>query len=82
MSITGVLVSLLYLFLYIAVIILVAFAIKWAITYFIGGIDPDVYKWGRIVVGLLCLIAVVVWIVGLLGMAGPMPLFHNPALVR
>jgi len=34
------------------------------------GIDGNVLKWGRIVVGLLCLIVVASWLLGMLG-GGP-----------
>jgi hypothetical protein len=64
----NILISFLYLLLYIAVIILIAYAIVWLITSFMGwSIDANVYKWGKVVVGLLCLIAVVVWLAGILG---------------
>ena len=46
----------------IAIIILIAFAIRWLITSFLGWpIDGQVYKWAQIVVGLICLI--VLWAV-------------------
>ena len=67
----NILISFLYLLLYIAVIILVAFAIRWLITSFLGWpIDPMVYKWAQIIVGLLCIIAIVVWIAGVVGGGG------------
>jgi hypothetical protein len=70
----SILISFLYLLLYLAVIILVAYAIQWVITGFLGWqIDANVYKWGQIVVGLLCLIAIVVWIAGVLGAGGGLP---------
>lgn len=66
--------SFLYLLLYIAIVIFVAFAIRWLITALLGwSIDPNIDKWGRIIVGLLCLIAVVVWLTGVLGMGGGLP---------
>jgi hypothetical protein len=65
------LISFLNLLLYIAVVILVAFALKWVIEKFMGwAIDADVLKWAKVVVGLLCLIAVALWLGGVLG-AGP-----------
>ena len=72
-----ILISFLYLLLYIAIIILVAYAIRWLITGFLGWpIDPMVYKWAQIIVGLLCIIAIVVWLVGVLGGGGfPLPHF-------
>jgi hypothetical protein len=66
----GLLVSFLEMLLYCACIILVAAAIAWAWRTFIGPIDALVYKWGSIVVGLLCIIAFVIWILSALGMAG------------
>jgi hypothetical protein len=64
----NILISLLELLLYLAIILLVAYAIRWVIVGFLGWpIDPMVYKWAQIVVGLICLIAVVVWLTGLLG---------------
>ena len=36
-------------------------------------IDANIDKWGRIIVGLLCLIAVVVWLSGVLGLGGGLP---------
>ena len=74
----GILVSFLYLLLYLAIIIFVAFAIRWLIVSFLGiAIDPNIDKWGRIIVGLLCLIAVVVWLVDVLG-GGGVGLPHFP----
>jgi hypothetical protein len=76
MDIGSVLMGLLYVFLYCAVIILVAFAIRWAIVTFAGSLDPNIEKWGRIVVGLLCIIVIVGWLLSLLGVA------HFPFLVQ
>jgi hypothetical protein len=70
----NILVSFLYLLLYIAIIILVAYAIRWLITGFLAWpIDPMVYKWAQIIVGLLCIIAIVAWLVGVLGLGGGLP---------
>ena len=70
----SILISFLYLLLYIAVIIFIAFAIRWLIVSFMGwSIDANVEKWGRIIVGLLCIIAIVVWLSGLLGAGGGLP---------
>lgn len=64
----AILVSFLELLLYIAIIIFIAFAIRWVITGFLGWpIDPNIDKWGRIIVGLLCLIAIVIWLASVLG---------------
>jgi hypothetical protein len=69
MDIGGILVGLLYVLLYCAVIILVAFAIRWVIVYALNSIDANIDKWGRIVVGLLCVIIIVSWLLSLLGLA-------------
>ena len=72
----GILISFLELLLYLAIVILIAFAIKWVITGFMGwSIDANVYKWAQIVVGLICLIAIVVWLAGVLGGGVSLPHF-------
>jgi hypothetical protein len=72
----SILISFLNLLLYLAIIILVAFAIKWVITGFLGWpIDANVYKWAQIIVGLLCIIAIVAWLSGVLGLGGGLPHF-------
>ena len=63
----NILVSLLYLLLHIAVILLVAAIIVWVLRWMGIAIDPMVYKIGQAIIGLLILIAVVVWITGVLG---------------
>jgi uncharacterized membrane protein (DUF485 family) len=69
-------ISFLNLLLYLAIIILVAYAIKWVITGFLGWpIDGNVLKWAQIVVGLLCIIAIVVWLAGVLGGGPGLPHF-------
>jgi uncharacterized membrane protein (DUF485 family) len=71
-----ILISFLELLLYIAIIILVAYAIKWLITGFLGWpIDANVYKWAQIIVGLLCIIAIVVWLASVLGGGIALPHF-------
>jgi hypothetical protein len=69
MDIGSILIGLLYVLLYCAVIILVAFAIRWAVVFAVGSIDANIDKWGRIVVGLLCVIVIVSWLLSLLGLA-------------
>jgi uncharacterized membrane protein (DUF485 family) len=72
----GILISFLELLLYIAIIIFVAYCIVWLITSFMGwSIDANVYKFGKIIVGLLCLIAIVVWIASVLGLGVGFPHF-------
>jgi hypothetical protein len=73
----GLLISFLYLLLYLAIIILIAYAIKWVITGFLKWpMDADVFKWGQLVVGLLCLIAIVVWVAGVIGAGPGLPHFY------
>jgi hypothetical protein len=72
----SILISFLNLLLYLAVIILIAYAIRWLITGFLGWpIDPMVYKWAQIIVGLLCIIAIVVWVAGVVGGGPGLPHF-------
>jgi hypothetical protein len=72
----GILISFLNLLLYLAIIIFVAYAIKWLITSFLGWpIDAMAYKWAQIIVGLLCIIAIVAWLTGVLGLGGGLPHF-------
>jgi len=70
----GLIISFLYLLLYIAIIIAVAFVLRWVIVSFMGwSIDANVERWCRVIVGLLCLILVVTWLAGVLGMGGGLP---------
>jgi hypothetical protein len=70
------LISFLELLLYLAIVILIAYAIKWVITGFMGwSIDANVYKWAQVVVGLICLIAIVVWLAGVFGGGVGLPHF-------
>jgi hypothetical protein len=74
----GLLISFLELLLYLAIVILIAYAIKWVITGFMGWtIDANVYKWAQVVVGLICLIAIVVWLAGVLGGGVGLPHFFR-----
>lgn len=61
------LISFLGLLLHCAIIIFVAFCFVWLFKWMGWAIDSNVYKWGQIIVGLLIIIAVVVWISGVLG---------------
>ena len=78
----GILVSLLYLILHIAVIIFIAFVIVWVFKIVGIGIDPDVYKWGKIIVMLLIVIAVVVWVFSLLGYGPGLLYGPTPRIMR
>ena len=74
----NILLSFLNLLLYIAVIVFVAFVIRWLLVSFLGwSIDANVDKWGRIIVGLLCAIAVVAWLAGVLGGNAILPTFWS-----
>lgn len=56
---------------YCALIILLAFTFVWGFTWIFGkGIDPNVYKWGQICIGLLCAIILLTWLLGALGLLG------------
>jgi hypothetical protein len=72
----SILISFLNLMLYIAIIILIAYVILWVIQGFMGWtIDANVLKFGKIVVALLCLIAIVVWLSGVVGGGTGLPHF-------
>jgi hypothetical protein len=72
----GILISFAELLLYIAVVVFVAYGLVWLFTWFTGrGIDANVYKWGQVIVGLLCIIAVLIWLSGLIGMSSGLPHF-------
>lgn len=74
----AILISFLNLLLYIAIIIFIAFVIVWVIQSFMGwSIDANVMKWGKVIVGLLCLIAVVMWLSGVLGGDPGLPHFWS-----
>lgn len=68
MSAGGILIGFLNTCLYCAIIILVAFAIVWILNLVFGITpSPEVMKWGKIVVALLCVIAILFWLFSLLG---------------
>jgi hypothetical protein len=72
----SILISFLNLMLYIAIICFIAYVILWVITGFMGwAIDANVLKFGKIIVALLCLIAVVVWLAGVVGGGPGLPHF-------
>jgi uncharacterized membrane protein (DUF485 family) len=74
----NILVSFLSLLLYIAIILLIAYVILWVVRdWFSISVDANVLKFAKIVVGLICLIAIVVWLSGVLGMGGGLPLFWH-----
>ena len=72
----NILLSFLNLLLYIAIILFVAYVILWvARDWFKVTIDANVLKFGQIIVGLICLIAVVIWLAGVLGGGTGLPHF-------
>lgn len=75
----GIIIGFFQMALYCAVIIFVAFLFVWGLKYFLGvDLDPNVYKWGKIVVGLLCFIAFLLWLFSVLGLGGGLPnYFHT-----
>ena len=72
----GILISFLNLLLYIAIICFVAYALLWVFTWFTGtATDPNCPWFGKIIVALLCIIAIVVWLSGILGGGPGLPHF-------
>ena len=72
----GILLSFLNLCLYIAIICFIAYVILWVVQSFFGwSVDANVIKFGKIIVALLCLIAVVAWLVSVLGGGPGLPSF-------
>jgi hypothetical protein len=70
----GIIIGFFQMALYCAVIIFVAFLFVWGLKYFLGvDLDANVYKWGKIVVGLLCFIAFLMWLFSVLGLGGGLP---------
>lgn len=79
MSLAALLISFVYLLLEIAVVILVAWAILWVLTASIGiAVDGNVLRWGKVVVGLVCLLLVVTWLFSVLG--GTVTVPHFPVV--
>ena len=72
------LISFLSLLLYIAIILLISYVILWVVRDWFGiVIDGNVLKFAKIVVGLICLIAIVVWLAGVLGGGPGLPHFWS-----
>ena len=73
----GLLISFLYLLLYIAIVLLIAYVILWVVRdWFQISIDPMVMKFAKIIVGLICLILLVIWLAGAFGhVSFPVPRF-------
>ena len=72
----NILLSFLNLLLYIAIILFVAYCILWIVRdWFNITVDANVMKFGKIIVGLICLIAIVIWFAGVLGGGPGLPHF-------
>jgi Ca2+/Na+ antiporter len=52
-------------------VILIAFLFVWGMRFIGVSIDGQVYKWGQVVVGLICVIILVSWLLGALGVVRP-----------
>jgi len=74
----NILISFLSLLLYIAIILFIAYVLLWVIRDWFGWtLDANVFKFGQIIVGLICLIAIVGWIAGVLGGGPGLPTFWH-----
>jgi hypothetical protein len=74
----SILISFLNLLLYIAIVLFIAYILLWVIRDWFGWtIDANVLKFGQIIVGLICLIAIVVWIAGVIGGGPGLPTFWH-----
>ena len=76
MALGTILIGFLYALLYCAIIILIAFIFLWGFRWITGQtIDPQVYKWCQAVIGLLCVIVLVTWLLSALGLVSGGPIF-------
>ena len=74
----GILISFLNLLLYLAIILFIAYVILWVVRdWFAIVLDGNVLKFAKIIVGLICLIAIVVWLAGVLGGGTGLPTFWH-----
>jgi hypothetical protein len=74
----GIVLSFLNLLLYIAIILFVAYVLLWVVRDWFGWtVDGNVLKFGQIIVGLICLIAIVAWFAGVLGHEAGLPLLWD-----
>jgi hypothetical protein len=69
----AILISFLYSLLYCAIVILIAYAFVWGLRFVGVSIDGQVYKWGQIAIALICVIILLTWLLGALGMVGGGP---------
>jgi hypothetical protein len=67
MSAGALLLGFLNVALYCAVIILVAFVIVWVLNWMGVTLSAEIMRWGKIVIGLLCLIVIVSWLLSVIG---------------
>lgn len=73
----GLIISFAYLLLNIAGILFVAFVLVWLFKWFTNKeIDPDVYKWGKAIVALLIIIAILLWFAGVIGNFQLLPMWR------
>jgi hypothetical protein len=77
----AILIGFLYALLWCAIVILVAFAFVWALRFLGISIDGNVYKWGQVVVGLICVIILLTWLLGAVGLLGGGP-YLGPRFLR
>jgi hypothetical protein len=75
MSAAAIFLSFLQLLLYIAIIIFIAYAILWILNWAGISISGEMLRWGRVIVGLLCIIAVVGWLISVF-LGGDFPIYH------
>jgi hypothetical protein len=71
----GILIGFLYALLYCAIVILIAFAFVWGLRFIGVSIDGNVYKWGQIVIALICVIILLTWLLGALGLVTGGPFY-------
>ena len=72
----SILISFLNLLLYLAIVLFISYVLLWVVRDWFGWtIDPNVLKFAQIIVGLICLIAIVLWLSGVLGGGPGLPSF-------
>lgn len=65
----SILIGFLTALLYCALVIFVAFLFVWGLRFVGVNIDGNVYKWGKVIVGLICVIILLSWLLSALGVA-------------
>lgn len=72
----GIVIGFFEMALYCAIVIFIAYLFVWGLQFFLGiGIDGNVLKWGKVIVGLLCFLAFLTWLFSVLGLGGGFPHF-------